>query len=522
MDRSICIILMIALAGAQASAEGLLEPSCSTLLTGDLANILMVTDVDGDGVPNILMGTKIGGNLHNYVYKDADCTQDWTHMNGGWTYDTPGDVRSFAVSDLDGDGRNQVIINSITSSHTQNTPKEYVYVIHANGLEDWDFNKECGLSASVDAADVDGTGIDNVILGTKSKKVCALADDTKSKKPVLWSYVAADPVEFVKGADMTGDAVPEIIAYSGGYRKGDLTLLSPLGQKLWTAKISGGMYNAMIPSNVIKVATLSSVGPPSIVIGTYESGVQAYSNAGKLIWEYKTGNLISAMEVADIDGDSDDEVIIGSAPNVIILDGQGKKVASWNSGSEKTIYSISAYDMDSDGKKEIAVGTHKFIYVLDDDGSKYGEWKYTVEIQGLTKAYEERDADAVSVFMGDLDGDGEAEIASAWNWQQDTHRGNQYSLALRAFEIDESYREAPPTTTTVMAEPEPDVDKPTMTEPTTTVVTPQRDDTIEDEPQEEEEEEEEEGGMCCIPMLPAIIAAALAVLLRLPLAIRRD
>ncbi len=515
MEFKAIYVLALLLLASSCQAQELLETKCTSLLNGDLTNIIKVADVDADGKPNILVGTKINGNLLNYVYQGADCTLDWTYTNGGWTFDTPGDVKSFVVSDLDGDGRPQVVINSISSSYTQNTVKEYVYVVKDNGLLDWNFNKECGLSNSVAAADLDASGTANVILGSKSKKVCALQDDTKVKSPVLWTYMASEPVEHIMAQDIDGDGKQDVLGYAGKYKSGELFLLDSQGKEKWTVDITGGMYTGINPYNAIKTGMLSKVGPPSILIGTYESGLRAYSGAGSLLWEFKTGNLISAVAAIDIDGDGDDEVVMGSAPNIYILDGQGKELAKWSTGSEKTIYSISGADIDGDGKKEIAVGTTRFIYILDDDGTKYGEWKYTVEIQGLTKAYEERDANAVSIVMEDLDSDGYPEVIAAWNWEQGTNRGNQYSSTLRVYEINKDYKADKPTTVakTVMTDP-PSTTILATTKPVVTTTRP----VIEDD---ETEDDEEESGMCCLPFLPAILAGALAILLRIPMAVRR-
>ncbi len=499
--RALYLGLIVLLAGT-VSAE-LFQPACQSILKNDLANVIEVEDLDGDGTPNILMGTSVNGILYNYVYKGVDCTSEWTALtSGGWSFDTDGNVKSFAVADLDGDGRKQVVVNSVKSSHPgSETPSEYVRVIHDTSIEDWNFDKECGLSHSVDAADLDGTGTLNVIMGTQSKKVCVLKDDPKQREPVLWSVDTRQyPVYYVESVDLDGDGSPEVVALSHRYGDAYVYAISSDGTILWEENIEGGVYTAMLAGNLIETAA------DMVVVGTAEQGVVAYDGDGSLDWSYDTGNIVSSVHAVNLDGSGGVEVLVGSAPRVTALEGNGRMLWEWTEPVEGTVYSMSAYDMDGDGRMEVVVGTTKYLYLLDDDGSLIGSWKYTIEIQGLTKAYEERDANAVATYMGDLDGDGEAEVVAAWNWEQSTVRGNEYSTDVRLYEIDEDY--SPETTTTTVFEETTTTEStattlaaPPTTQPTTTTVP-----------------EEGGGGLCCLPMLPAVLALAFAVAAKLPLA----
>ena len=411
MEKIFLFTLTFTLMISVASAEEFLTTKCSTLIQNDLTNSIQVVDIDGDGVPNILFATGVMGNLHNYVYKDVDCTQEWNNLKNGWTFATPGDVKSFVVTDLDKDGRTDIIVNSIDSSRNKGTPKEYVYVITDKGLVNWNFNKECGLSASVGAGDLDGSGIQNVVLGTKNSKVCALADTVKQKDPVLWSFSTKYPVNHVVVDDFTGDGKMEVLAYAGKYLIGEIYLIDNKGELIWNKEIAGGTFIGVNPSNVIQVAKMGDIGL-STIIGTYEDGLKVFDSKGALSWSYKTDKLISSVEVSDLDNDGKNEVIFGSSPDITVLDNLGQKIWTYSTKEDKTIYSISTSDINGDGIKEVAVGTTRLIYILS-DGKLMGEWKYTVEIQGLTKAYEERDADAVAIKLSDLDKDGRVELAAA-------------------------------------------------------------------------------------------------------------
>jgi hypothetical protein len=504
---------LILLLTASVNADEYLTPRCQSILNNDLVNNIEVADVDRDGIPNVMAGTSVNGLLYNYVYKGADCSVEWTALaSGGWSFNTKGDVKSWTIADMNGDGRNQVVINSVKSSHPKSSvPTEYLWVIHETSLEDWNFDKECGLTHAVDVADVSGDGDKDIIVGTHSKKVCAVRYDPPGRDYIHWKYDTKHPVHYVNALDVDDDGKVETVALASKYMDAQLIMLSDTGKLLWEKNIADGVYTAMLESNLIDVADLDADGKSEVIVGTYKKGILVYGSRGAVKWSYETGKPVTSILATDLDGDGRMEVLAGSAPNVIALDYKGSLKAKWTAPVDNTIYSMSAYDIDGDGKKEVAVGKTKYIRVLDDDFTLKGSWKYTVEIQGLTKAYEERDANAVAVYMGDLDADGDAEVAAAWNWEQSTIRGNEYSADLRVYEINKDYRPEVPTTTTVTV-----ADKPTETTVTTqtTTSTTMRKPTVEPY----YEEEEDEGGLPCLPLLSAVFALGLALAAKIPLA----
>ncbi|MBD3389271.1 MAG: hypothetical protein GF416_09260 [Candidatus Altiarchaeales archaeon] len=503
--------LLLVLAGS-AFGEEYLESACQSNLQNDLANIIEVDDVDGDGVPNILVGTSINGVLYNYIYKGANCRVEWSALDSnGWSFNTRGDVKSVYSGDIDLDDRGEVAVNSVKSTHPKSQqPSEYVWVISGdNALVDWNFDKECGLTHSIYAADIDGTGVLNVIMGAHSGKICALKDDTKQKTPVLWSYdTKRHPIYFVKTGDLNGDGNLETVALSSKYGEAYVIAVSSTGTLLWEQKIDGGVYTPAIAGNIMDVTDLEGDGKAEIIVGTFENGAIVYNGDGSIRWSSEKGKLVSSILATDLDGGTD-EVLVGSSPTVTALDSNGNVKWRWTAPLDNTINSMSAYDIDGDGKKEVAVGKTRYIRVLDDNGMLKGGWQYLVEIQGSDKKYEERDASAVAVYMGDLDSDGDAEVAAAWNWEEDTIVGNKYSADIRVYEINKDYA---PTTSTVYTPPSTATQHTTVTtHPPTTLYQPPTTTLY-------EEDDDAGGGICCIPMLPAILAIAVAIAARLPLA----
>jgi len=527
MNKSVAVFGIIVLLAVTASAEEYLTSTCYSVLTGDLVNVIDVEDIDSNGVPNILVGTSVDGKLYNFIYKGAECSLDWSAMkSGGWVYDSSGDLRSIKVVDLLADGRKQIVMNSVKSSFPgAKTPGPYLRAISQNAIDFWSFRDECGFSFSIDAADIDGTGKPNVVFGTMGKYVCVLKDSKNGlleKNAVLWKYLAKNQVHYVKSIDIDGDGKVETVALDKEYLTSNLYALDNMGQLKWQVPIEGGVHKPVLPANIMDVRDINGDGKAETVVGTYKKGIRAYDSKGAELWTYDTGKLVTALLVDDLNGDGRYETVAGAAPNLVVLDSTGTPEWTWTMEAKNgSINSMSAYDVDGDGRKEVIVGATKYLYVLDDDGSLKGGWQYITEIQGGDKAYTQRDANAVGVAAGDFDSDGEAEVVAAWNWEDDTIRGNQYSTTIRVYEINKNYV---PTTTLRATEATIPAGQGGSQGGEETADT--TDTTMEAEPDVTEEtiapESDKKSGPCSfLPMLPALLALGAALALKVPFAARR-
>ncbi|MCX6695599.1 MAG: hypothetical protein NTU61_04825 [Candidatus Altiarchaeota archaeon] len=494
------------------SAEGLIKTNCLNTLTSDFVYPMAASDINGDGVIELLVGTRVSGLVSAYKYKGYDCNNDWGSVqSGGWTYSTGGDVLSMYVGDLTNDKKIEIVANGVDPILNKNTNPmtKYAFVLTAKGTEDWNFKEQCGVSYTVYASDVDKSGTKNVILGTKSSKVCVLKDSVKTKEPVLWTYVTSRPVYAVRADDIDGDGSIEVLAIDKQGTYSAVYCLSSTGTLKWKYDIDGGIYTVNTNAErIFHVVDLDADGKKEVVIGTYNHGVDVLDSAGQLKWNYKTQGgsspeLVSVVLPYDVNMDGKLEVLVGAKPYLYSLSPTG--ALKWKVPVDTMIYGLAVGDVYGGSDNEIIVSSTRYIHVFTGQGSKIDSWAYKVEIQGRDVKFTEKDVNGYSVAVADLDGDGANEIAAAFGWQEDRDIVTYYYGDLRVFEVNKDFSPEAATETTLPS---------SSTTPTTL-----SDDIgdIDIEPPSTLPEGGGKGGLCCLPVLTALIAGAMSLLAAYPL-----
>ncbi|HOX24814.1 MAG TPA: FG-GAP-like repeat-containing protein [Candidatus Krumholzibacteria bacterium] len=170
-----------------------------------------IDDVDGDGVPDVVVGTWQGAN-------QVKCLSGrtgqflWDFDNGSSNYI----MRLVTVGDLDGDGLRDVAVGSwsnglATVSARDGSP---IWISYAGALNGGDFWTVAGTD------DLDGDGVGEVVGGSFDYKVYLFAG---ADGDTLWTYDTGNRLYCVAGApDLSGNAVTDVLAgtqyLSGGGR----------------------------------------------------------------------------------------------------------------------------------------------------------------------------------------------------------------------------------------------------------------------------------------------------------------
>lgn len=340
---------------------------------------LLVTDLDGDGTPEIIASSIVGANSAWYVVRK--------NASGGYDQVWRSPLYGVAIvrillADMNGDGKNDVVVAlSDGTVHIYDGPtlKEIRTLHIITSLSD------------LAVADLDGDGIREIV-ASDGLKVSVYNSQTGAVK---WSVASGGGTSIAVG-NVDADAAPEIVTttYGGkGYVLNGLT-----GAVKWAYANSFGAK--------VRLADLDGDGMQEIIgasswykITIFDADLQSPT------WEITTSQDIGAVTVTDTDGDGIPEIIYG--------DGQWGKVHAvdvrthaerWAvSNPEHGVSGIAMGDVDLDGKKELlwgAGGTSSgpdYLYIVDPLAGTI-KWQ-NPDIYGLS-----------ALAVGDVDNDGTDEV----------------------------------------------------------------------------------------------------------------
>jgi outer membrane protein assembly factor BamB len=167
------------------------EPLWSFAALAQVESTPIVTDVTGDGVPEIAFGS-----YDRRVYLlDFNGNELWNYTTGGWVTASPN------AADLDGDGVAEIIIGSHDSR---------VYAFKGNGSLLWAFTIPTGgrIESSPSIGDMDLDGDDDVVFGSSDNYVYVVTNEGQ----LLWSfdtggYVFSTPALI----DLNGDGLLDVV-----------------------------------------------------------------------------------------------------------------------------------------------------------------------------------------------------------------------------------------------------------------------------------------------------------------------
>ena len=336
------IPVFVSLASATMFSWGAEEIWKKSVRGGNVDSSPICTDLDGDGVKELVMTTTGGEVLV------------WT-LDGEPRIQT-GIGEAITISPAAGD-----LVEGAGKEICAITQNGLLVCLDANGRRLWEYrfpgNIEWGKTAIV-LDDVDLDGSMEVLTGDSTGRfVClsGLGDE-------IWRYEVPGGFHCPPAtADLNGKPGREILLTSGA---GALLCLDSGGALLWETEI--GCDNSSGPV----VTDLEGDGVPDILLGGADGKLKRISSTGKIVWELQATNEIDAtIAAADVNGDGRKEIFC--------MDLYGAAILCNADGEELWRYSIGARsrrpptiaDFDRDGDIEILVANYTpYLYLFSARG----------------------------------------------------------------------------------------------------------------------------------------------------------
>jgi immune inhibitor A len=260
------------------------------------------------------------------------------------------------------------------------------------------------LSSPVAVADIDGDGLDEIVVGCANRRVYAWNHDGTSIPgwPVFaGGLVTGKPA--ICDVDIDGNA--DVIVSS---QDGRVYVFENDGRRMngWPQATGAAILSSPLLSDI------DDDGLVEIVCGSTDGQVYAWNEDGKRVkgWPVKLGGpeVWMSPAAADLDGDHVCEIIVGGyGGSLYVLNGEGKTLPGWPVlvGRGCGRGSPSLADFDGDGTLDIAVSGlfANSVYLVGSDGrvkEGWPAWSYNCESLS-------------SPIPADVDNDGLPEVAVA-------------------------------------------------------------------------------------------------------------
>lgn len=388
----------------------------------NLATSVAVGDVNGDGVPDVVVGNF---NQPNRLYLNNGTASPFDGVAGADISSNTDSTRAIAVGDVDGDGDLDVVsgnsahVNRIYLNNGTQAPFE--------GVTGIDVSQTVFQTFGVSLGDVEGDGdLDLIVTVSDNRNRLFLNNGTPSPFEGAAALSLTTDSVFRRGGvladfDSDGDLDYAVAVLNAPNR----LYLNPSGPNPWNGVVGSDIISDGSRTQEVAIGDMDGDGDLDLVVGNGGFGDapnRLYLNNGTSNpFDGVTGSDITAEDqgtraiaAADVDGDGDLDVVAGNtgvnSRNRLYLnngtsDPFGGVIGSDITSDEHTTRDVALGDMDGDGDLDFIAGnanTPPRFYRNNGSANPFAGavgTDITTDIQG-----------ADDIALGDMDGDGDLDL----------------------------------------------------------------------------------------------------------------
>ncbi|MEA3402446.1 MAG: hypothetical protein U9R79_14510 [Armatimonadota bacterium] len=252
--------------------------------------VIHATDVDGDGVREIIAGST---NMHLYCLR-PDGEQVWETLNYAHS------PNNLQLADVDGNGTPEIVCAT-------NYWETNVFTLAGKR-----FFRVKGQGPGLAVADIDGDGVTEFVTGSLKGPVAVTEYDPAleftdflHQLPGIWApqpqwlFDTGANIDALRLADLAGDGSTKILTCS---RNSIVYALNPDGSVHWARSLGDGV-------RALEVADLHGDGGPEVLAGNDSGQVFVLSAEGEIIAQAQAPGLVQFVRAQDLDGDGVAEVL---------------------------------------------------------------------------------------------------------------------------------------------------------------------------------------------------------------------
>jgi outer membrane protein assembly factor BamB len=358
-----------------------------------------VGDIDADGKFEVVFGTYMNGEtLHALNAEDGSVL--WKYWAGPGPLDA-----SVKLVDVNDDGNLEVVF---ATSGSYGVGAGVMHCLHGrNGTPIWHYDPDTCTDSPPAIADIDNDSKLEVLYGTFNDGVHGgyvhiLNAEDGSLAEVVGPF---------NGHIQSGPAVVDLDL------DGQLDfVVTMFGGNDWIYAVNGSDYSNMwhyeTGDSMYHTCSFSNLDDdvyPELVVGNYDGNVYAlHGENGSLYWKHDVTYASYCTSIADVDGDSEQEVIAAGSLEVTVINSDGSHL--WSESIYSSFRGAAMADVDGDGGLDVVIGGGDgLLSALDgatgatvwsfDAAEDYGETPFEID-HGPVIADLDSDEDLDIFFIG--------------------------------------------------------------------------------------------------------------------------